>query len=572
MSVGAGTVIPAPALAPGPSGATVLASRRRAILLVGITLAAGMDAINGTALSIGRIDMLGDTHATPDEFAWLDIAYLAAKLTAFALAAWLRARFGANRSLLAAVLLLSTASLGGALTADIDALIVWRLLQGTAGGVLLAGGQTMLLQVFPRHRQPLVQAVFAIGAVMAPTTLAPALQGWMVDSLSWSWIFLLNLPLGVAATVAVALGLPAVPAAQKTTRLDGIGLAFLVVAMVCVVFLLQQGNRWNWFDEPRIVRLSLLGAMALGGFVIWETCRQGLNPLLDFSAFRNAGFAFGFVVSFVAGFALSGSAFLVPSFALSVLDFSATWAGLLLLPSGALVGLGLLGAGALVQCRGVPPFNLVPGGILLFMTAMWLLSGSTGESGPGDLMPALLLRGLGLGLLFVALTLVTLLGLEGNAAAHGVGLFNAGKQLGGLIGIAALQTYLDHQAALNRGVLITHLTPGDPAFAERQAVLAQLLTSRGLDPESAATAALSVIRHAVQTQVAVLSFDEAFLLVALLFIVAAPVLIGLKLLLARKSDLEAACQRGRGVTPGDHSRLGSTRFKDWLSRTLPRRR
>ena len=540
MSPEAGVAPLAAAPAMEPFDAPVSTGRRRTILLVGLTLTAGMEAITGTALSIGRIDMLGDTHATPDEFAWLDIAYLAAKLTAFALAAWLAARFGAGRSLIAAALLLSTASLGSALTTDIGALAVWRVLQGVAGGVLLAGGQTVLLQVFPRRQQPIVQAVFALGAVMAPATLTPALQGWLVDSLSWSWIFLVNLPLGVAATGAIALGLPALPNTQKKTRLDGIGLAFLVVAMVCISYLLQQGSRWNWFDDSRIVHLSLLGGTALGGFVIWEACRQGLDPLLDFSPFRNTGFAFGFVVSFVAGFALSGSAFLIPSFALSVLDFSATWGGLLLLPSGALVGLGLLFAGAMVHRIGLAPFKLVPAGILLFMTAMWLLSGSTSESGPSDLMPPLLLRGFGLGLLFVALTLITLVGLEGDAIAHGTGLFNAGKQLGGLIGIAVLQSYLDHQAALNRSVLVAHLTPGDPALIERQSAVAGLLTSRGLDPEWAATGALGLIRHAVQTQVAALAFDEAFLLVALLFVVAAPLLISLKLLLARMSRREGS--------------------------------
>lgn len=540
MSPEAGVAPLATAPAMEPFDAPVSTGRRRTILLVGLTLTAGMEAITGTALSIGRIDMLGDTHATPDEFAWLDIAYLAAKLTAFALAAWLAARFGAGRSLMAAAFLLSAASLGSALTTDIGALAVWRVLQGVAGGVLLAGGQTVLLQVFPRRQQPIVQAVFALGAVMAPATLTPALQGWLVDSLSWSWIFLVNLPLGVAATGAIALGLPALPNTQKKARLDGIGLAFLVVAMVCISYLLQQGSRWNWFDDSRIVHLSLLGGTALGGFVICEACRQGLDPLLDFSPFRNTGFAFGFVVSFVAGFALSGSAFLIPSFALSVLDFSATWGGLLLLPSGALVGLGLLFAGAMVHRIGLAPFKLVPAGILLFMTAMWLLSGSTSESGPGDLMPPLLLRGFGLGLLFVALTLITLVGLEGDAIAHGTGLFNAGKQLGGLIGIAVLQSYLDHQAALNRGVLVAHLTPGDPALIERQSAVAGLLTSRGLDPELAATGALGVIRHAVQTQVAALAFDEAFLLVALLFVVAAPLLISLKLLLARMSRREGS--------------------------------
>src|SRR3546814_645486 len=123
---------------------------------------------------------------------------------------------------------------------DIGALVAWRVLQGVAGGVLIAGGQTMLLQVFPRRRQPLVQAVFALGAVMAPATLAPALQGWLVDSLSWSWIFLVNLPLGVAATGAIALGLPALPYTPKKTRFDGIGLAFPVVATVCIAYLLPQ--------------------------------------------------------------------------------------------------------------------------------------------------------------------------------------------------------------------------------------------------------------------------------------------------------------------------------------------
>lgn len=534
--VGIASVAAAPAI--DPFAAILSSGRNRTALLIGLTLAAGMEAITSTALPIGRIDMLGDTHATPDEFAWLDIAYVAAKLTAFALAAWLAARFGAGRSLIAAALLLTTASLGSALTAGLCALAAWRVCQGIAGGVLLAGGQAALLQVYPRRRQPVVQAIFALGVVVAPTTLAPALQGWLVDSLSWSWIFLLNLPLGMVATGAIALGLSALPNTRRVTRLDGIGLALLVVALVCIVYLLQQGSRWNWFDEPRIVHLSLLGGTAFGTFLIWQLCRQGRDPLLDFSAFRNAGFALGFVVSFVAGFALSGSAFLVPAFALSVLDFSATWAGLLLLPSGALVALGLLFAGALVQSRGLTPLKLVPAGILLFMTAMWLLSGSTSESGPGDLMPALLLRGFGLGLLFVALTLITLLSLEGGAIVHGSCLFNAGKQLGGLIGIAVLQSYLDHQAALNRSVLIEHLRPGDPALVERQFAATSLLASRGLDAELAAKGALGVIRHAVQTQVAVLSFNEAFLLVALLFVVAAPILVSLKLLLARMSDAD----------------------------------
>ena len=506
-----------------PAGVVV----RPWLLLAGLSSAAVMDAINGTVLSIARAQMMGSSHATPDEIAWINIAYLAAKLTMFPVAVCLATRVGLRRALLGATLLLLMSSLACGMTTDLGQLVACRVAQGAGGAVLLVAAQTLLFQIFPGRQQGVVQAVFALAVVMMPMTVAPALQGWTTDALSWSWIFLLTLPFGAIAMLSLLLPVDEEP--RRPGRLDWPGAALLGVAMGCLVFVLQEGSRYDWFEEPKITHLSIGGVAALALFVAWQIRVQGRGALIDFSVFRNQHFTFGFIVSFVAGFALFGSAFIIPAFALSVIDLGPTHAGLLLLPSGAALALGLLTVGSLIQFRKAPPLKFIPIGILCFMTAMWMLSDLTVESGVPDMTPPLLLRGLGLAFLFVPLTIITLSDLGGKLVAHGVALFNFGRQMGGLVGIAWLSTYLDHQAALNRGVLASYLASGNAALAERQDMVAELLTARGYNPAEAASAAIAVIQKALQAQVSVLSFSEAFLALALLFVIAVPILLSVKL-------------------------------------------
>jgi DHA2 family multidrug resistance protein len=503
------------------------------VILVGITLAAVMEAITGTALALGHIDITGALHATPDELAWIDIAYVAAKLTAFVSAAILASRVGMARSLTLGIIGLAATSAVAAATTDLTLMLLWRTLQGAFGGLILVAGQSVLLERFPARHQPVVQAVFAVGAVMAPTTLSPALQGWLVDHLSWSWIFIANVLIGALALLAVAGRLE--PAADRTRarRIDWLGLVLVPVIAGCLVYVLRQGSRWEWFEEPKVVYAALVATTGFLVFLVRQVKRQGRGALVDLSVFRQGSFVFAFIVSFVAGAALAGSAFLLPAFFLNVLGYSPTGAGSLLLSGSLTIGAGLMVAGLLIQKRHFAPFKLVPLGILSFMGAMWLLAGSTSESGFNELVPALLLRGVGLGLLFIPITLLALVPLRGNAIAHGVGLFNVGKQVGGLIGVAALQSYLDWQTALNRVVLGAQLTPGSPALAERQEALAALFAARGFPPAEASKAAMAAVAQSLKGQVAVLSFNEAFLALALLFVAVAPLLLALKARLLR---------------------------------------
>ncbi|ROM94607.1 DHA2 family efflux MFS transporter permease subunit [Pseudomonas brassicacearum] len=510
-----------------------------ALLIVGIVLATLTEAIAGTVLSIGRGHIIGDTYATPDEFAWLDVGYTALKLIGFIMAPWLMQRFTARNLIIGSTLAMGLACCIAAITARLDLLIALRIIQGFAGGTLLVAGQTMIFRAWPRALQPILQAVFAMGSVVAPATLAPALQGWLIDSQSWTWIFFSVVPLALAATGLLLIADHPMPAKGRQRPFDWLGFSLISTTLFCVTYVLSQGSRWDWYEEPRILMSTMIGTAALLAFFGQQTLAKG-QGLLDFTVFKSSDFTFAFIVSFVAGAALFGSAFLIPAFALSVLAFTPTDAGLLLLPSGVFFVGSLLIAAFLIKVRRVPPVATVPFGILLIMGAMWMLSGSTSESGTDDMMAAILLRGLGLGFLFLSITLIAFSDLNSRNLASGIGLFNTGRQLGGLMGVAGLQTLIDHHIVINVAALGANVTPGGNAVIERLTTITAMLVGKGMDQAAADRAATSLLGKVVSGQATVIAFDTAFYAVALLFVVAAPMLVGIKIGLARHAKARAA--------------------------------
>lgn len=509
------------------------------LLIAGIVLATLTEAIASTVLALGRGDIIGDTYATPDEFAWLDIGYTTLKLIGFMTAPWLMKRFYPRHVIIGATLVMGLACAIAAITARLDLLIALRVIQGFAGGTLLVGGQAIIFRAYPRARQPILQALFAMGSVVAPATLAPALQGWLIDSQSWTWIFFSAVPLALAASGLLLIADGPMPAKVRQRPFDWIGFALISASLFCFTYVFSRGSRWDWFEAPRILWLSVIGAAALLAFLGQQVLAKG-QGLLDFTLFKSDDFSFAFIVSFVAGAALFGSAFLIPVFALSVLAFTPTDAGQLLLPSGALFIGGLLISAFLFQARRVAPFATVPFGILLIMVAMWMLSGSTSESGTDDMMAAILLRGLGLGFLFLSITLIAFSHLNSRNLACGIGLFNTGRQLGGLMGVAGLQTLIEHNVVANVVVLGANVTGGGAAVIERLTTTTAMLTVKGMDAAAASRAATSLLGRVVTGQSTVIAFDTAFIAVALLFAIAAPLLVGIKIGFSRYAKVRAA--------------------------------
>ncbi|RWD32564.1 MAG: MFS transporter [Mesorhizobium sp.] len=528
-----------------------------ALLVAGIVLATLTEAIASTALSLGRGDIIGDTYATPDEFAWLDIGYTTLKLIGFMAAPWLMNRIDPRCLIIGSTMVMGAACAIAAITARLDLLVALRIVQGFSGGILLVGGQALVFVAYPGHRQPILQALFAIGSVVAPATIAPALQGWLLDSQSWTWIFFSVVPVALAAAGLLLLAEGPIPATTARRPFDWIGFSLVSTTLFCFTYVFSQGSRWDWFEESRIVWLTLIGTATLLAFLGQQVVAKA-QGLVDLSSFRSEDFSFAFIVSFVAGAALFGSAFLIPSFAVSVLAFTPTDAGQLLLPSGALFIGALLFAAFLMQACHIPPIATVPFGILIIMVAMWMLSGSTSESGADDMMAAILLRGLGLGFLFLAITLIAFSNLNSQNLASGIVLFNTGRQLGGLMGVAGLQTLIDHNVAANVAVLGANVTAGVPAVSERLTTTTATLIARGMDAGAAIRAATSLLGRSVTAQSTVIAFDTAFNAVALLFVIAAPVLVAIRIGLSRYAKSRTALLAVRPTATRCDTRLRQT--------------
>jgi DHA2 family multidrug resistance protein len=515
------------------------------LFVAGIVLAILTEAIAGTVLLLGRGDMMGDTHATPDEFAWLDIGYTTLKFIGFMVAPWLMTRVNSRNLIIISVLVMGVACSIAAVTARLDLLVALRMMQGLSGGTLLVAGQAIIFLTYARSHQPILQALFAMGSVVAPATIAPALEGWLLDSRSWTWIFFSVVPLALAATGLLLLTDGPKPITTVRRLFDWIGFLLISVILCCFTYLFSQGSRWNWFEQPRIIWLTTVGVAALLVFFGQQVMAKG-EGLFDFTSFRSDDFSFAFVVSFVAGAALFGSGFLIPSFAISVLAFTPTDVAQLLLLSGVIFIGALLIAAFFMQARGIPPIVTVPFGILMIMIAMWMLSGSTSESGVDNMMAAVLLRGLGLGFLFLSITLIAFSSLNNRNIASGIALFNTGRQLGGLMGVAGLQTLIDHNVAVNVAVLGAAVTAGAPAVSERLTAMAAMLAERGMDAATAGRTAMNLLGRVVTGQATVIAFDTAFNAVALLFVIAAPAVVAIKIGLSRYAKMRAARLHGVG--------------------------
>jgi DHA2 family multidrug resistance protein len=506
-----------------PSGISEASAKIGAFfLLFGAVTIVLTDAIAGTALSMARLHIMGGTHASPDEFAKLDYGYTAAKLIAFALTPWLAGSLQLYRIVMCAGVIMTAACCGTGYSTDLNFLFALRLLQGFSGGVLLVGTQALLFTVFPKRQQPLVQSIYAIGSVVAPATIAPYMQGWLLDKTDWSLIFLCSVPFGIAGIAMLALSPEAEEVESNRTGFDPTGITLFGIAAFTLSFVLNQGNRWDWFNDHGVVLATAVGATALLAQILRQLYSRPSATLFNLGLFRNANFAFGIVASLAAGFALLGSSFAIPSFAVSVLKMTPTAAGSLLLPSSLMFVGSLFLSAYLIQKLKIPGIATVPVGILGFMLAMWLLSGSSSDSGIPDMTAAILIRGLALGFLFLSITLATLMSLDKSLLLYGVALFNIGRQLGGMIGISFLQTFIEDQTAQNRAVLAAHILPGREEVVSRIASLSHVLSSYGMEAGLASRTAAGLIGKQVLLQSTTIAFDTAFLSITLFFLGAAP--------------------------------------------------
>jgi DHA2 family multidrug resistance protein len=391
--------------------------------------------------------------------------------------------------------------------------VFWRIVEGGGGAALISIGQSTIVEVFPKRQVPLTQALFTLGIMTAPT-LGPTFGGWMVDNYSWHYIFLTKFPIGLLTAYLVGRYLHDSPHKNESDAIDWTGIAVLAIGLGCLQYVLEEGQRYDWFDDPVILRASVVSVVTLIFFVYWELRSKNDAPIVDLRVLKDRGLAVGVFLNLLLGFALYSATYLFPVFVQGVLGFTPTESGLALMPGGILTGVAVMISGQLIQ-RGVQPRNLVLFGIPIACWSMWMMGHLTPLSGFNDAQLGLLVRGFGLGFVSTPITIAAFATLRGRQIASGAALLNLIRQLGGSFGIAILGSYVTSQTQAHRVDLVGNLFSGNVELQQRVALQAAGLEQKGLSAASSHMASLALVGHEVQRQASTMAYNDAYLLVGL---------------------------------------------------------
>src|SRR5947199_4034255 len=447
------------------------------LITITVILASVIELIDTSIVNVALPQMMGNLGATLDQIAWVVTGYVVANVIVIPMTGWFASVFGRRNDFTGSLILFTVASFFCGHATGLWELVIFRFIQGAGGGAMLSTSQAILVETFPPEEMGMANALFGLGVVVGPT-VGPTLGGWITDSYSWRWIFYVNLPIGIIAILMAMAFLPESRHARKIDSVDWAGIGLLILGIGSLQIVLERGESEDWFSTPYITMLTAVALVALAGF-IWRELTAA-HPIVDLHVFRDRSLAVGTVFTFILGFGLYASVFIFPVFAQNLLGFTAMQTGLILLPGSLATAVMMPFVGKMLQ-KGVPPQLMNALGFICFFLFTWMLSHSTLASGRGDCFWPLVLRGVGLGLLFVPLTTMALSGLRGKDIAQGAGLTNMIRQLGGSFGIALVTTFIQLRSWTHRTALLSHLSPYDPAVRERISAITGGLMSKGSD-------------------------------------------------------------------------------------------
>ena len=502
----------------------------RWLILLGLITAAIMEVLDTTIVNVALPQMAGNLGATQQEISWVSTGYILSNVVVLPMTAFFTERFGRRRYLTASIILFAISSFLCGTSHSLTELVVWRILQGAGGAALLSTAQATIRQIFPREQQGLVQSVFLLGIIVAPT-LGPTLGGWITDNYSWHWCFFINVPIAIASTFLVTTFLHDPPGQQRRSGgVDWIGIGLLTVGLGALQYVLEEGNADDWFNDRWILRLAVVAGVSLLTMIWWELTPRNPHPIVNFRVLRNRQLAASIFLFVALGFGLYGGVFIFPLFTQTLLHFTPTETGLALLPGGLATATTALICGRLLTGARplVDPRVLIGIGVAIFVAAMWDLGHLTTAAGEPDVRLALIIRGAGLGFLFTPINSVAYASLQPHEAQQASGLINLARQLGGSFGIAILATYITVHTQVHRVDLITNVYPGQRLVDERVQALTANLVRHGYGPDAAHRGAIALLDQQVMREASMLSYNDAWMLLLISFLLVAPAILLLR--------------------------------------------
>jgi len=505
----------APKTAAAP--ATPAISAKTWIAVVGATLGAFMAVLNIQIVNASLADIQGAIGAGIDDGGWISTSYLIAEIVVIPLSGWLAQVFSIRIYLLTNAVLFLLLSMACAFAQDLPQMIVLRAVQGFTGGVLIPMAFTLIITLLPKAKQPVGLALFALSATFAPA-IGPTIGGYLTENWGWQFIFYVNLVPG-----AIMIGMLWFSLESKPMKLSLLGQGYwpgiitMAIGLSALQTVLEEGNKDDWFGSPFIVKLSVISAVALSAFLWIELTAK--KPLLNLRLLFRRNFGFGILANFLLGVALYGSVYVLPVYLSRIQGYNSEQIGMVLAWTG-LPQLVLIPLVPRLMKRFDP--RLVIGiGFALFAASNFMNISMTNDYATDQLFWPNVVRAVGQALVFAPLSAVATAGIEAENAGSASALFNMMRNLGGAIGIAALQTLLTKREQYHSNVLMQSVSIFEQATRTRIEQLTQYFTNHGvIDRVDAVHRAYVALGHIVQKQAFILAFSDTFYLLGVALIVA----------------------------------------------------
>lgn len=481
-----------------------------ALLTVAIAFATFMEVLDITIVNVSVPHIAGSLGVSPQEGTWAISSYSLASAIMQPLSGWIGKQFGEVRAFCASAILFVLMSMLCGIAESMPMLVVGRLLQGAGSGPMVALSLSLLLNNYPNEKKGLALALWAMTVVVAPI-FGPILGGWLTDNYSWPWIFYINAPVGILAVIITWALLRHRESKIVRTPIDVVGLVLLVVGVGCLQFMLDNGNDKDWFSSPMITTLGIVALVCLTFFIAWELTDR--HPIVDLHLFAKRNFTVGVAAMSFGMIGFFGINVIYPLWLQTVLDYTATWAGLATAPVGILAFLMSPIIGRNIQrleLRSVVTFAFC----VFAFTSYWFASFPDNAAFNQLLWPRFIM-GIGIPCFFIPLNQVFLSGLKPHEIASASGVANFCRTLAASISTAVTVTLWQHRGDYHHAVLTEHLTAASAA------------TTGFVDGLNAlggpATRAWSIVEALVTRQALTLAVNDVFLLCTALFLAMIPI-------------------------------------------------
>jgi DHA2 family multidrug resistance protein len=464
------------------AGAAPLRGGALAITSIALALGTFMQVLDGTIANVSLPTIAGNLGVSTDNGTWVITSFAVANGVTVPLTGWLMQRFGVVRTFTASVVLFTIASLLCGLAWDLSSLIGFRILQGAVSGPMIPGSQALLIAIFPAHKRGTALSIWSMTTLTAPV-LGPVLGGYISDNYHWGWIFLINVPVGIACAMISWRSLSTRETPTRKLPIDTVGLILLAFWVFSLQTMLDLGKDRDWFNNPLIVVLTVCALVGFVAWVIWEITDG--NPAVDLSLFRRRNFAFG-TLALCLGYALFfANNLLLPLWLQEQLGYTATWAGFVAAPSGIVAVVATPFIGRLkIDTRWLATMAF-----LSFAGSYFLRAQYTPDASFWTLMFPLLLQGLAMSMFFVPLITLSFDGIPGERVPSASGISNFARITAGSFAASIITTYWDRREALHQTRLSEVGTDYSPIYRHTT----EQLQAAGMTQQQAAGAVMRQI-------------------------------------------------------------------------------